>query len=102
MNNQNTFEKIGGYTWFSDLPSPEERILKRIHASQRKVEQPILGTLVPILPGVPGCTIGVRGGIRLDTLQVEAAIVETVAVLSSNSDTETNLTKKKAGQRPVK
>lgn len=78
----------------ADLPSPEERILKSIHASQRKVEQPILGSLIPILPGVPECTIRVCGSIRLNALQVEAAIVNSVTVLSGNCDTEGDLTGK--------
>ena len=76
---------------FSDLPSPEERIFKSIHASQRKVEQSILGSLVPVLPVIPERAIRVRGGIRFNTPQVEATIVVTVAVFSSKSDTETGL-----------
>ena len=79
----------------SDLPSPEERVFKGIHTGQSKVEQPILGRLVPILPVVPECTIGVRRRVRLDALQVETAIVEAVTVFSSNSDTEGGLTGKK-------
>jgi hypothetical protein len=81
----------------SDLPSPEERILESIHASQRKVEQPILGILVPILPSVPECTVWVRGRIGLDALQVEATIIDAITVFSGNSNTEGGL----AGKKPV-
>lgn len=76
---------------FSDLPSPEERINKGIHTGQRDVVQSILGSLVPILPVIPERAIRVRRGIRFDTPQVEATIVETVAVFSGESDTEVGL-----------
>ena len=76
---------------FSDLPSPEEWILESIHAGQRKVEQSILGSLVPILPVVPERAIGVVGGVRLDAGHIEAAVVDTVAVFSGDSDTEGSL-----------
>ena len=76
---------------FSDLPSPEERILESIHTSQRKVVHSILGTLVPMLPIVPERAIGVRGGIRFDTPQVEATIVVTVTVFSGKSDSKGGL-----------
>lgn len=82
------------YVRFSDLPSPEERIYKSIHASQRIVEQSILGSLVPVLPVIPERAIWVRRGIRLNTPQVEATIVVTVAVFSGESDTETGLARK--------
>ena len=83
-------------TRFSDLPSPEERILKSVHASQRKVEQSSLGILVPVLPSVPECAIRVQGRVGRDTVQVETTIVDTVAVFSANGNTELGLTEKKS------
>ena len=80
---------VYGHMRFSYLPSPEEWVPKSIHTGQRKVEQSVLGTLVPILPVIPECAIGVQCGIRLDTLHVEATVVEAVAVFSGNGDTET-------------
>ena len=82
---------VCNYVRFSDLPSPEERIHEGIHAGQRKVEQSILGALVPILPVIPERAIWVRRGIGLDALQVEAAVVDAVAIFSSNGDTELGL-----------
>ena len=79
----------------SNLPSPEEGVLHSIHTSQRKVEQPVLGSLVPILPIVPECAIRVGGRISLNALQVEAAIIDAVTVFSSKSDTEGGLAWKK-------
>ena len=83
-------------TRFSDLPSPEERILKSVHASQGKVEQSSLGILVPVLPSVPECAIRVQGRVSRDTVQVETTIVDTIAVFSANGDTELGLTEKKS------
>ena len=86
-------ETVYGSAHFSDLPSPEEGIFESVHAGQRKVEQPVLGTLIPMLPVVPEPAVGVCRGIRLDTTQVEAAVVEAITVLSGKSDTETRLTR---------
>ena len=82
---------VCGHVRFPDLPSPEERIFESIHTSQRKVEQSVLGTLVPILPVIPERAIGVVGSVRLDAIQIETAIVDAVAVLSGNGDTEGSL-----------
>ena len=81
---------------FPDLPSPEEGIFESIHTGQRKAEQPVPGTLIPTLPLVPEPTIRVRGGIRFNATQVEAAVVKTIAVFTGKSDTELSL----ARQRP--
>jgi hypothetical protein len=77
--------------WCADLPSPEERIFESIHASQRKAEHSILGSLVPTLPVVPERAIRVRVGIRLDAPQVETTVVVTIAVFSGKTDTEAEL-----------
>lgn len=91
LKNRSEPEIVHGHGRLSDLPSPEERIFERIHTSQRKTEQSIPGSLIPILPVVPERTIGVRRGIWFDTPQVEATVIVTVAVFSSNSDTEIGL-----------
>jgi len=82
---------VHGYVRFSDLPSPEERIYESIHTGQREAEQSVLGSLVPTLPVIPGRAIRVRRGISLDALQVEATVVEAIAVFSGEADTESGL-----------
>jgi len=82
---------VHGYVCFSDLPSPEERIYESIHASQREAEQSILGSLIPTLPVIPGRAIRVRRGIRLDAQQVEATVIEAIAVFPGDTDTESGL-----------
>ena len=77
------------------LPSPEERILEGIHASQRKIEQSILYSLVPIPPVVPEWTIRVRGSVWLDAPHVETTIVDGIAIFPRNGDTKARLAKKK-------
>ena len=80
-----------GYVLFSDLPSPEEWDLESIHTGQRKVAQSILGGLVPILPVIPERAVRVRRGISLDAPQVEATVVETIAIFSGESYTKVSL-----------
>ena len=75
----------------SDLPSPEERIYECIHASQREAEQPILGSLIPALPVIPGRAIRVRSGSSHGALQIETTIIEAIAILSGDTDTECGL-----------
>jgi len=80
---------------FPDLPSPEEGIYESIHASQRETEQPILGSLIPTLPVIPGRAIRVCSRGRLGAYQVEATVIEAITVFSSDSDTKSGLAWKK-------
>ena len=82
----------------SDLPGPEERVFSGIHASQREVEQPILGILIPILPVIPKSTVGIIGSIRFDPPQVKATIIDAGTVFPGNSNTEAGLAGKKVIQ----
>ena len=82
---------VHNYGCFSDLPSPEERIYESIHTSQSEAEQPILGSLIPTRPVIPERAIRVRSGSSLDAYQVEPTVIETVAVFSGDTDTESGL-----------
>ena len=75
------------------LPGPEEWIDESIHAGQGKVLEALLDGRVPVRRVCPVGTVGVRGGGNLRPTEVERAIVEPVAVLSSNVDTKRCLTK---------
>lgn len=85
---------VWGCMRLSNLPVPEEGVFESVHTSQGKVEQPILGSLIPTLPVIPELAVGVRRGIRLGAHQIEAAVVEAIAILSGDGDTEVGLTGK--------
>ena len=95
-----TFHSVGIYGGGSHLPVPEERIRESIHTGQCIVEQSVFGTLIPALPGVPERAVRFHSRIRLDALQVEATVVDAVAIFSGETDTEACLARKNKSTSP--
>ena len=79
------------------LPGPEERVYESIHTGQGKVLETRLDGVIPRPIVVPEGAIGVIGGGSHCPAKPEPAVVEPIAVLSSDVDAKGRLTRRIVG-----
>lgn len=75
----------------ADLPGPEIPVVDSVHTGKHELAETVLHSLVPVLPLYERCAVALVRGATADTVHVESAIVNRIAKLASDRDTEVGL-----------